>query len=99
MKLYLNNLTTMNKQIDELNETTIIASGYDRMKYINPSKGEAGDLGFDTWIEAYNRPVIASETGSGSLDLAKWYSIVVVPVDTFAICAETIMLATPIGAV
>ena len=52
MKLYLNDLSEYPKDCDEIGETIVCMSGHDKPKYVDPRRDVAGDLGFDTWIEA-----------------------------------------------
>lgn len=82
MKLFLNNVTDMPKKVCELDEQIIAMSGHDRPKFIDPRTGAAGDLGFDTWIDHWYKPVADSSISVvGTLNASKYYAIVVVPVD------------------
>jgi hypothetical protein len=95
MKLYLNDLSEYPKDCDEIGETIVCMSGHDKPKYVDPRRDVAGDLGFDTWIEHWNKPSgVLSATG-GTLTQNKWYSIAVVPVDTNTVTGIDFQSGTP----
>jgi hypothetical protein len=95
MKQYLNDVTTMPKKCDELDGVLVCASGYDPMKYIDPRNGTAGNLGFDTWIGPRDKPYFISEGTGGTLNTAKYYSILVVPVDRTTVTGADFQRGTP----
>jgi len=70
------------KQMSEVGSDLCVTSGVDRVKFVNPSVGLAGDAGIKTYKDYWYAPVFNSE-GSGSLNPAKFYSIVLKPVSTY----------------
>ncbi len=64
-----------------LGKDMVITNGYNRPRYVNPSRGVAGFLGFAEWSNHWQKATLAS-TGSGSLNMDKHYAVKVVPVDT-----------------
>lgn len=95
MKLFLNDLTTMQKSCAELNGVNVIASGYDKMKYIDLDQSTAGDLGFDTWIDLDHKPTFNADSATTGLDSTKFYSIVLVPVDGTTVAHTNFHKGTP----
>ena len=78
---YLNDLSVKPHITTELAGHGVAFNGYDRPRYIYPAISEAGYLGIDDWSGYWNKAAYASE-GTGTLDAAKFYSIIVVPVKT-----------------
>jgi len=95
MRLYLNDLTELPKKCDELGETVVCMSGYDRPKYVDPRAQVSGDLGFDTWIEPWNKATFNALTAEVTLTPSKWYSILVVPVDRDTVEYDDFQRGTP----
>lgn len=78
MKKYINDKSQFAQSVDELDGHLINFEGHDRPRYIYPANTEAGYLGLEDWSEYWNKPTYDSE-GTGDLNAAKFYSIVVVP--------------------
>ena len=73
---------TNHKQICEIEKNACITSGYDRVKFVNPVSGIAGDAGFNIVKDYWYAPVFNSET-TGTLDETKFYSILLQPITSY----------------
>ena len=82
MALTLNGLADQPKHFAELNKLSIVTSGHDFVKYVDLKGGRAGDLGFEDWSNYWQKATGSENATGGSLETGKFYSIVVVPMNT-----------------
>lgn len=95
MKEMLNDMTTVTSKFAELGDLLCLTTGYDKPKYLSPSTGQAGDLGFTPWTQFYYKPTYNSDVAGGTLDSSKFYAIKVVPVDSDLFGAIGYVTGTP----
>jgi hypothetical protein len=82
MEKYINDKSPFWQSIGELDGVMLDFEGHDRPRYIYPTNKEAGYLGIESFDAVWNTPQYVSTASGGTLESAKYYAIIVVPIKT-----------------
>lgn len=80
MKKYINDKSPFPQSLEELDGVVLNFEGHDRPRYVYPLNEEAGYLGLESMDKPWHTPQFVSIDAGGTLESAKYYSIIVVPI-------------------